>query len=197
MPGEPDKSRLIEAVRFKNVDLQMPPKGKLPDAAIADLIAWVKAGAVWPNDAGARRNALSAFDLAKRKQEHWAWQPVRASAPPVVKDRDWPSGPVDRFILAKLEEKDLKPAPAAERRAWIRRVTFDLIGLPPTPAEVDAFLADTSIGCEGRSRRSAAAFAAVRRALGPALARSRALRRDARPRVRRRRFPTPTSTATT
>jgi len=142
--GNPEKSRLIEAIRFQNADLQMPPRGKLADEQIADLVAWVKAGAVWPNDMAVAGPSVSAFDLAKRKREHWAWQPVRPTMPPDVRNADWPSDPVDRFILAKLEAKGLKPAPAAEQRTWIRRVTFDLIGLPPTPAEIDAFLADTS-----------------------------------------------------
>jgi cytochrome c553/mono/diheme cytochrome c family protein len=142
--GQPDKSRLIEAVRYQNPDLQMPPKGKLSDREIADLVAWVKAGAVWP-DGGTKANVeTAAFDLAKRKREHWAWQPVAAHTPPAVRDATWPSGPIDRFLLAKLEERSLRPAAPADRRTWIRRVTFDLIGLPPTPAEIAAFLADKS-----------------------------------------------------
>jgi cytochrome c553 len=142
VPGDPDESRLIAAVRYQNPDLQMPPKGKLADGAIADLTAWVKAGANWPAGATDGAIATSQFDLAKRKREHWAWQPVHATDPPPVKDASWPRGPVDRFVLARLEEKGLKPTAAADRRVWIRRVTFDLIGLPPTPAEIDAFLND-------------------------------------------------------
>src|SRR5262249_30725695 len=75
---------------------------------------------------------------------HWCWQPVRATTPPTVQDAAWPRDAVDRFILAKLESKSLRPASAADRRTWLRRVTFDLIGLPPTPNEIDAFLKDTS-----------------------------------------------------
>ncbi len=149
VPGKPEKSRLIEAVRYENTDLQMPPKGKLSEAQIADLVAWVKVGAVWPNDS-ATIATTSGFDLAKRKREHWAWQPVRATQPPAVRDSLWPKGSVDRFVLAELEEKGLKPAGPAERRAWIRRVTFDLIGLPPTPDEIDAFLADRSPAVRAR-----------------------------------------------
>jgi Protein of unknown function (DUF1549)/Protein of unknown function (DUF1553)/Planctomycete cytochrome C len=144
VPGEPEKSRLIEAVRFRNPDVQMPPKGKLPDPAIADLVAWVKAGAVWPDAVPGPGAVASTFDLAKRKREHWAWQPVNFVPPPVVKDAAWPAGPVDQYLLAKLEQRGIRPAPPADRRTWIRRVTFDLIGLPPTPAEIDAFLADPS-----------------------------------------------------
>ena len=86
----------------------------------------------------------AAFDLAKRKAGHWAWQPIKSQNPPSVKDGAWPKGRIDRFVLAKLEEKGLEPAPAADRRALIRRLSFDLTGLPPKPEEVEAFAADTS-----------------------------------------------------
>ena len=155
VPGDPAKSRLIEAVGYKNVDLQMPPKGKLTDAQVADLTEWVKRGAPWPAAqgkpgdpakpaGGAANSSSSSFDLAKRKAEHWAWQPVKRVDPPAVKDAAWPASDVDRFLLAKLEERGLKPAASADRRTLIRRASFDLTGLPPTPAEVDAFLADGS-----------------------------------------------------
>jgi Protein of unknown function (DUF1549)/Protein of unknown function (DUF1553)/Planctomycete cytochrome C len=145
VPGSPEKSRLIEAVSYKNAELTMPKKGKLPDPIIADLTAWVKMGAPWPNDGGDTGPQMKdAFDLAKRKREHWCWQPVRPQTPPIVKDTAWPRGPVDRFILAKLEEKGLRPAAPADKRTLLRRVTFDLTGLPPTPEEIDAFLADSA-----------------------------------------------------
>jgi cytochrome c553/predicted DNA-binding ribbon-helix-helix protein len=145
VPGSPDKSKIIEAIRYANADLQMPPRGKLTDAAIADLTAWVKAGAVWPNDSAAVETSVSAFDLAKRKKEHWAWQPVRPTAPPMVKNASWPSDPIDQFILAKLEEKGIKSAGPADPRSWIRRVTYDLTGLPPTPDEVDRFVREPTV----------------------------------------------------
>src|SRR5262249_14776042 len=122
VPGHPEKSKLIEAIHYKNVDLQMPPKGKLPDAVIADLTAWVKMGAPWPKEVGKAGGDKYAFDLAKRKREHWAWQPLRPVPPPAVKDDAWPGGPVDRFLLAKLEAKGIKPSPAADRRTLIRRL---------------------------------------------------------------------------
>ncbi|HEX5270771.1 MAG TPA: PSD1 and planctomycete cytochrome C domain-containing protein, partial [Gemmataceae bacterium] len=142
-PGKPEESPLLDALKYDGVE--MPPKGKLPDPVLADLAAWVKMGAPWPNDGGDGGPAKTAgFDLARRKREHWCWQPVRPQAPPAVRDAAWPRGPVDRFVLAKLEEKSLHPAPAADRRTLLRRVTFDLTGLPPAPEEIDAFLADTS-----------------------------------------------------
>jgi len=145
VPGSPEKSRLIEAVSYKNADLTMPPKGKLPDAVLADLVAWVKMGAPWPNSGAATAPiAIAGFDLARRQREHWCWRPVQAPRPPAVKDAAWPRDPVDRFILARLEEKGLRPAAPADRRTWLRRVTFDLTGLPPTPNDIDAFLRDPS-----------------------------------------------------
>jgi hypothetical protein len=144
VPGDPAKSRLIEAVTYKNVDLQMPPKGRLSDAVIADLTAWVKDGAPWPEERSSSATARSEFDLARRKAEHWAWRPVRRPQVPAVKDDSWPAGAVDRFILAKLEDKGLSPAPKADRRTLLRRVYFDLIGLPPSPEETDRFANDDS-----------------------------------------------------
>jgi hypothetical protein len=144
VPGDPGKSKLIEAVRYANPDLQMPPKGKLPAAAIADLEKWVKDGAYWPGGTATTGAGKSGFDLAKRKAEHWAWRPVRPQTPPEVKDANWPADPVDRFILAKLEAKGLRPAPPAGKLVWLRRVTFALTGLPPTPEEVAAFQRDDS-----------------------------------------------------
>jgi hypothetical protein len=145
VPGEPDKSRLIEAVSYKNADLTMPPQGQLPGAVRADLAAWIRMGAPWPNaSAEAGPTTAAGLDIARRKREHWCWQPVRAQHPPPVRDDAWPRGPADRFILAKLEGRGLHPAPAADQRTWLRRVTFDLIGLPPTPEDIDAFLRDAS-----------------------------------------------------
>jgi hypothetical protein len=140
VPGDPDKSRLIQAVRYKNVDLQMPKRGRLPDAVIADLTTWVAMGAPWPGDGGTTTTLKKTFDLDQRQRDHWAWRPVRSVAPPAVKKADWPSGPIDRFVLAKLEGKGLAPAPDADPRTLVRRLHFDVIGLPPTPEEVEAFV---------------------------------------------------------
>jgi Protein of unknown function (DUF1553)/Protein of unknown function (DUF1549)/Planctomycete cytochrome C len=153
VPGHAAQSRLIEAIGYGNADLRMPPKGKLPAQAIADLARWIESGAAWPRDAsalasvpkGAKGSSASAnqtFDLQKRKREHWAWQPIKPALPPSVKQRDWPRTAADAFILAKLEERKLSPAPPADRRTLLRRVYFDLIGLPPSPAAIEAFVRD-------------------------------------------------------
>lgn len=144
-PGKPDKSLLIEAVSYKNVDMEMPPKGKLSDAAIADLTRWVEKGAPWPNDKGVTTKPdAGGFDIAKRKADHWSWQPVTDPSPPTVSNRSWPTSPIDNFILARLEARGYKPAVKADRRTLIRRTYFDIIGLPPTPAQVEAFVNDKS-----------------------------------------------------
>jgi hypothetical protein len=143
-PGDPEKSLLIDAIRWKDKDMQMPPKKQLSADEVACIEAWVKAGAPWPQDEGAKTAAKKVFNLQKRKQEHWCWQPLEDAPPPDVKTAAWPANAVDRFILAKLEEKGLAPAPDADRRTLLRRVTFDITGLPPTPEQAEAFAADTS-----------------------------------------------------
>ena len=142
--GKPEESLLIEAIGYDNVDLEMPPRGRLSNQQIADLTEWVKRGAPWPKEAAKGPGAQDHFNLAERKAEHWAWQPVKVPQPPKVKQADWPASPIDQFILAKLEAAGLKPAGPADKRALIRRAYFDLIGLPPTPEQVQAFVADNS-----------------------------------------------------
>jgi hypothetical protein len=143
IPGEPDKSRLVEAIGYRNVDLRMPPKGKLADEQIGVLTAWVKMGAPWPEAAVRAPAPEAGFKVTAKDREFWSFQPVKQ--PPVPDIRNPKSeirNPIDRFVLAKLEEKGLRPSPAADKRTLLRRVTFDLVGLPPTPEEMDAFLAD-------------------------------------------------------
>ncbi|HMF14655.1 MAG TPA: c-type cytochrome domain-containing protein, partial [Gemmataceae bacterium] len=111
--GSPEKSRLLEAISYKNVDLQMPPKERLPGPVITDLAAWVKAGAVWPEERNAAATSKEAFDLQGRKKNHWAWQPLHVSPPPVVRDRTWARTPVDAFLLARLDAKGIRPAEPA------------------------------------------------------------------------------------
>ncbi len=143
-PGEPDKSPMISAVNYLDPDLQMPPKGeKLTNGQIADLTAWVKMGAPDPRkDDAAKLSKLSG--LTEKARSHWAYQPVTKPTPPSVKNTAWPRGPIDQFILAKLEEKGMTPAPDATKEALLRRATYDLTGLPPSPEEVKAFASDNS-----------------------------------------------------
>ena len=138
VPGEPDKSPLVLAARHQG-DLKMPPKSKLPDPSVESLSRWVQMGAPWPS--GPVPSAEAKADAARK---HWSFQPVLDPAPPKVEHSDRVASPVDAFILAKLEAKRLEPSPLADKRTLIRRATFDLLGLPPSPAEVDAFLADES-----------------------------------------------------
>ncbi len=144
VPGDPAKSLLIQAVRYEG-ELQMPPKKKLPDGAIADLTAWVKRGAPWPAAAAnsvAIRGGGGAISAAERA--FWAFQPIADPPLPMVKDKAWPRKPLDRFVLANLETRGLRPVRFADKHALLRRVTFDLTGLPPSPDEIAAFLRDDS-----------------------------------------------------
>ena len=144
-PGDPEASRLIEAVRYSG-DVQMPPKRKLAEAEIEVLSQWIKMGAEWPESTSEARPAATAAapSISAKDRAFWSFQPIRAPAPPAVKDAAWPRCDVDRFVLSALEEKGLKPVAQAGKPALLRRATFDLIGLPPTPEEVAAFLADES-----------------------------------------------------
>jgi len=136
---EPDKSLLLELVRYAG-DKKMPPKAKLPDAAIDHLTAWVRLGAPYPDDAG---QPAAPRTVAEWRASHWAFKPVGSPAMPAVAD-GWVRNPIDAFVLAKLREKKLAPSPEADRRTLIRRLTFDLTGLPPTPDEVARALNDDS-----------------------------------------------------
>ncbi len=144
VPGKPAESLLIHAVEYLD-EPKMPPAGKLSDREISDLKQWVQMGAPWPGSAAtdsAPTAARGEFQFTDRHRNWWAYQPVRRPQLPHVKDRSWCRNEVDNFVLAELESHDLQPSPDADRRAWIRRVTYDLTGLPPTPFEVDSFLAD-------------------------------------------------------
>ncbi len=140
VPGDPEKSLLIKAVRYHDENLQMPPKGKrLPESQVEALVAWVKMGAPDP-----RTGQTKAVDPKALAAKHWAFQPVREPTSPAVKNKKQVRTPVDNFLLARLESKGLKLSPTADKRTLIRRATYDLTGLPPTAAEVAAFEADRS-----------------------------------------------------
>jgi len=144
VPGDAKKSLLVDAINYGET-YQMPPKTKLPAEEIAILTKWVDQGAPWPaGEKAGGSNAAKTFDLAARKAEHWCWRPLANPPVPPVKNNAWPADELDRFILAKLEENGFAPARPAEKRTLIRRVYFDLIGLPPTPQQVSAFLSDDS-----------------------------------------------------
>ena len=139
VPGDPEHSLLIKAVRYQDENLQMPPKGrKLSPEQVADL----KRGSNWarrirePFYGGSRPDGLD--------RQHWSFQPIQRPAVPVVINERWVKSPVDAFVLAKLEAKGMSSAPQADRRTLIRRTTYDLTGLPPTPKEVTDFLEDKS-----------------------------------------------------
>ncbi len=141
VPNDPSKSRLILAVSQTDAKLKMPPSGKLPDADIEALTTWIKDGAVWP-DTG--KILPSQYIITKEQRAFWSFQPVANPQPPATKNTKWAATDIDRFILAKLESKNLKPAAPADRRTLIRRAYFDLIGLPPTAEDVNNFVADRS-----------------------------------------------------
>ena len=141
VPGEPQRSLLVTAITYRDEHLRMPPTGRLADDEIAALTAWVKMGAPW----GVKDDAIGGDRSTSAGKSFWAFQTPKAPRIPQVRQPGWVKSPLDAFILAALEEKGLKPAPPAEKRNLIRRATFDLTGLPPTPAEVQAFLADDSL----------------------------------------------------
>ena len=145
IPGQPENSLLIRAVSYTDAKRKMPPKKQLSAEQVADLTQWIKDGAAWPKDPvvdGSSSKPNPVYD-ALRKQ-HWAWQPIRETPAPTVKDGSWGRDDLDRFLLTKLEEHGLKPAADANKISLIRRENFDLTGLPPTPAEIEAFAQDNS-----------------------------------------------------
>ena len=134
--GKAERSPLVQRVRGDDADERMPPKGKrLSPAEIATLTAWVDQGAPWPD--GVDRGTI------EDRRDHWSFKPLTDPAPPETKETTWPRGAIDRFILARLEQEGLRPAPDAARPAWLRRVSLDLTGLPPSPERVARFVEDS------------------------------------------------------
>jgi len=143
VPGKPDESPLWDRVASG----EMPPKSPLPATERAALRAWIAAGARWGTD------PIDAFQVTTARRagrDWWSLQPVKRPRPPVVGRAGWARGPIDAFVIERLEANGLPPAGAAERRSLARRLSFDLLGLPPAPEEVDAFLSDTSPGAYQR-----------------------------------------------
>ncbi len=139
-PGKPEDSLLIEAVRYQG--LEMPPKEQLNEELIDELVKWVEMGAPDPRS-GKAAHVKNKIDLAEARK-YWAFQHPKAVAAPQVEDPAWQGTDIDRFVQARREKEKLKPVGAADRVTLIRRVTFDLTGLPPTPEEIDAFVNDNS-----------------------------------------------------
>jgi hypothetical protein len=136
VPGDAEASLLIEAIRYGNEDLQMPPKQRLTAQQVADFVTWINAGAIDP-----RTNKIA---KAGAGSSHWAFQPPKAQLPPKLRNESWAKTPVDHFIAAKFEQQNLKPAPSADKRTLLRRASFDLTGLPPAHEELELFLRDKS-----------------------------------------------------
>lgn len=148
VPNQVDESLIIQAVRYQGYE--MPPDGKLPENEIAILEKWVSMGAPWPNDDGKPIKRTTREKITEEDRKWWAFQPLTTPAVPSVSDNDsrlvpaWTANEIDRFILAKMMSQGLVPAPEADRLSLLRRVTYDLIGLPPTQKEIETFLSDTS-----------------------------------------------------
>jgi len=138
VPGQPEASLLIQAIRHEST--AMPPDSKLSDQVIADFEEWIRNGAVDPRNE-TKTGKLKPVDWNAAKA-HWAFQPIRNPMPPQVTDSRWVKSPIDSFVLSRLQNESMSPAPEADKRTLIRRATFDLTGLPPTVDEINAFLAD-------------------------------------------------------
>jgi hypothetical protein len=144
IPGNAKGSLLIQAIQYHD-EPKMPPRAKLSDVEIAVLTKWVQQGAMWPETtASVRPPGGNAFEISAKDREFWSFKPIAHPTLPSSKDKTWPQSGLDAFILAGLESNGLRPAAPADRRTLLRRATFDLTGLPPTPEEMDAFLRDDS-----------------------------------------------------
>jgi cytochrome c553 len=144
VPGDIEKSLIIQVVEHAEGVSKMPPKKKLSDDQIADLKKWVADGAAWPSAVAPADINSSQEEYQELLESHWAWQPIKAPSIPTVQDSTWANSNVDRFIQKEIESKGLRRALPADRVALIRRVTFDITGLPPSPEEIDSFVLDNS-----------------------------------------------------
>ena len=144
VPGHPEESTLIRAVLKTDAKLKMPPDSQLTEEEINDLRKWITDGAVWPGPEVPFELTEANPEYETLKKNHWAWQPLQSPAVPATQNSEWARDDIDRFVLAQLEQKQLPPVADADRATLLRRVTFDLTGLPPAPADIEAFLADES-----------------------------------------------------
>ena len=142
VPGKPEDSLLIHAVSYTNGDLEMPPKTRLPDSEIAKLTTWISMGAPDPREDEVKKSSHN-IDLEKGRQ-FWSFKPPVAHPVPDVNGPSWPTTDIDRFILSRLESENLSPSPDAPKHSLLRRIYYDLIGLPPSPEEMKTFLNDPS-----------------------------------------------------
>ncbi len=142
VPGNAEESLLVRAVGYA-ADLKMPPDGKLADVEIKNLFRWVERGAVWPNDEHSDRAAATGSGESA-KEYLWSLQPVSEVSPPDILAKAWPVSPIDHFIAAAIEQRGLGLGPPADKRTLLRRISFDLIGIPPSPGEIREFLNDQS-----------------------------------------------------
>ncbi len=140
-PGNAKGSLLIDAINYGDL-YQMPPKNRLPPEEIAILTKWVTKGAPWSKEAISKAPGQSDFNLQNRRDSHWAWRPITHAPLPTVADMVWPQQPCDHFVLEQLEARELRPADAASRSTLVRRASFDLLGLPPSTEQVEAFVKD-------------------------------------------------------
>ncbi len=148
IPRDLDNSLMIEAVRYRNEDMAMPPKKSLPPGKVGILEEWVRSGAPWPGFEGElvvnKKGSGEPYDWGKFKREHWSFQPVVKPIAPSVQDGKWARGDLDRFVQAKLEAEGLQPNPQATKRILLRRAYLDLLGLVPKPNDVRGFMNDDS-----------------------------------------------------
>jgi hypothetical protein len=146
IPGDPDKSPLIRAIRYTEANYQMPPDGKIPDEQIEILVAWVKSGAYWPkgNEADLATSLPPAQRIEQIRDSHWSYRPIGKFEPPQVQKESWTTGAIDRFVLHKLEASGLAPNTVADKRTQLLRAHFSLTGLAPTYEELESFLHDES-----------------------------------------------------
>lgn len=170
------ESLLIQAV-LRQGKLKMPPDGKLRDDEVAALRKWVDIGLPWPANPGQTTQPKGEMVVTPRDREHWSFRPVTSPLLPQVQNLAWPRQPLDDFVLAKLEAQSLSPSPPADQRTLLRRLYYDLIGLPPTWEEAQSFAADPSPNAPRAANGPTLGIASVRRAMGKTLVGCGSLRR--------------------